>query len=70
MACAAITGTATFLIDDREVAAAALGDGEDLAAVFIEPVLGSGGVIEVEDEMLAWLRNSRSGAARSSSSTK
>lgn len=53
---AASTGTATFPIDDREVAAAALGDGEDLAAVFIEPVLGSGGVIEVEDEMLAWLR--------------
>lgn len=58
------TGTAVFAIDDVEAAATALDAAGPLAAIFIEPVLGSGGVIAVDPDFLRWLREyaSRTGA--------
>ena len=58
------TGTAVFEPDDAAASEEALGDGRDLAAVFIEPVLGSGGVIPLTAAYLAFLREfaSRCGA--------
>ena len=50
------TGTATFAVNDVESARRALDAAGPLAAVFIEPVLGSGGVITVADEFLGFLR--------------
>ena len=54
---AARTGSATFPVNDIEGAERALDAAGPLAAVFLEPVLGSGGVIAVEDEFLAFLRD-------------
>ncbi len=50
------TGTATFPVNDVVGAERALDAAGPLAAVFLEPVLGSGGVITVEDEFLRFLR--------------
>lgn len=49
-------GTVVFDTGDIAATEAALGDGGDLAAVFVEPVLGSGGVISLEREYLEFLR--------------
>jgi len=51
------TGTATFPVNDIAAAEWALNASGPLAAVFLEPVLGSGGVITVEDDFLAFLRD-------------
>ena len=50
------TGTATFPVNDIAGAERALDAAGPLAGVFLEPVLGSGGVITVEDDFLAFLR--------------
>ncbi len=50
------TGTATFPVNDIAGAERALAEAGPLAAVFLEPVLGSGGVITAEDDFLAFLR--------------
>lgn len=50
------TGTATFPINDVAGAEHALDAAGPLAAVFLEPVLGSGGVITAEDGFLRFLR--------------
>ena len=50
------TGSVTFPVNDVAGAERALDDAGPLAAVFLEPVLGSGGVIPVENDFLAWLR--------------
>ncbi len=67
---AAETGTAVFPVNDVDGTLAALGDGHDLAAIFIEPVLGSGGVIEVGGEFLAFLREFAFECGALSSSTR
>jgi glutamate-1-semialdehyde 2,1-aminomutase len=54
---AAQTGTATFPVNDVDGATKALDAAGPLAAVFLEPVLGSGGVITVEDDFLRFLRD-------------
>jgi glutamate-1-semialdehyde 2,1-aminomutase len=58
------TGTATFPVNDVDGAERALDEAGPLAAVFLEPVLGSGGVISVEDDFLRFLREyaTRTGA--------
>jgi glutamate-1-semialdehyde 2,1-aminomutase len=53
---AGVTGTTVFPADDPEAAVAVLRAAGPLAAVFIEPVLGSGGVIAVPVEVLQRLR--------------
>jgi glutamate-1-semialdehyde 2,1-aminomutase len=53
---AARTGTATFPANDVAGAERALDAAGPLAAVFLEPVLGSGGVIAADDDFLAFLR--------------
>jgi glutamate-1-semialdehyde 2,1-aminomutase len=53
---AAQTGSAVFPANDIEGAERALDAAGPLAAVFIEPVLGSGGVIPVKNDFLAFLR--------------
>ena len=53
---ASATGTHVFPANDVERTLQALGDGRDLAAVFVEPVLGSGGVIPLAAEYLGFLR--------------
>jgi glutamate-1-semialdehyde 2,1-aminomutase len=50
------TRTAVFPVNDITGAERALDAAGPLAAVFVEPVLGSGGVIAVEDDFLAFLR--------------
>jgi glutamate-1-semialdehyde 2,1-aminomutase len=50
------TGTAVFPVNDVDGAQAALDAAGPLAAVFLEPVLGSGGVIAADDDFLAFLR--------------
>ena len=54
---AARTGTATFPVNDIAGAERALEGAGPLAAVFLEPVLGSGGVITADDDFLAFLRH-------------
>ena len=49
--------TVVFPANDIDGTVEALGDGRDLAAVIIEPVLGSGGVIPVMQEYLSFLRD-------------
>lgn len=58
------TNTVVFPIDDVDHAAATLEKATDLAAIFIEPVLGSGGVLPVSPELLEYLREftTRTGA--------
>jgi glutamate-1-semialdehyde 2,1-aminomutase len=51
------TGTATFPVNDIAGAERALDEAGPLAAVFLEPVLGSGGVITSDDDFLAFLRD-------------
>lgn len=51
-----LTGTATLPVDDIDGTRAALDAAGPLAAVFIEPVLGSGGVIPVARRYLELLR--------------
>lgn len=51
------TGTVVFEANDAAATARALGAGRDLAAVFVEPVLGSGGVIPLDREYLRFLRD-------------
>jgi glutamate-1-semialdehyde 2,1-aminomutase len=51
------TGTATFPVNDIVAAERALDAAGPLAAVFLEPVLGSGGVITADDDFLAFLRD-------------
>lgn len=51
------TGTALFPPDDADAAERALRQAGPLAAIFIEPVLGSGGIIRVPDDVLARLRH-------------
>jgi glutamate-1-semialdehyde 2,1-aminomutase len=50
------TGTTVFPADDPDAAEQVLRAAGQLAAVFVEPVLGSGGVIEVPVEVLRRLR--------------
>ncbi len=50
------TGTTTFPVNDIDGATKALDAAGPLAAVYLEPVLGSGGVITAEDDFLAFLR--------------
>ncbi len=50
------TGTTTFPVNDIDGATKALDAAGPLAAVYLEPVLGSGGVITVGDDFLAFLR--------------
>jgi len=50
------TGTATFPVNDIDGATKALDAAGPLAAVYLEPVLGSGGVIAAEDDFLTFLR--------------
>ena len=52
---AGITGTAVFPINDIPAATAALDAAGPIAGIFIEPVLGSGGVIPVAPEFLRFL---------------
>jgi len=61
---AARTGTAVFPINDVAAAREVLDAAGPLAAIFIEPVLGAGGVIPVDTDFLAFLRDyaSASGA--------
>lgn len=49
--------TVVFPANDVDGTVEALGDGRDLAAVIIEPVLGSGGVIPVTQKYLSFLRD-------------
>ncbi len=51
------TGAAVFEANDLDATARLLGDGRDLAAIFVEPVLGSGGVIPLTTEYLRFLRD-------------
>jgi glutamate-1-semialdehyde 2,1-aminomutase len=53
---AGLSGAAVFPVDDPEAAVGALRAAGPLAAVFVEPVLGSGGVIGVPLEVLTRLR--------------
>ena len=55
-AAAEATGTALFPPDDADGAEAALRAAGPLAAIFIEPVLGSGGVLPVPRDVLERLR--------------
>ena len=50
------TGTAVFPVNDEAGTRAALDAAGPLAAVFIEPVLGSGGIIAADMEYLTFLR--------------
>lgn len=53
---AARTGTVTFPVDDPAEARRRLEAAGELAAIFVEPLIGAGGVIAVRDELLTLLR--------------
>ena len=64
------TGTVLFPADDADGAEAALRAAGPLAAIFIEPVLGSGGILPVPIEVLGGCAASPTTPAPCSSSTR
>lgn len=54
---AALNGVAVFPPSDADAARVALDDAGPLAAIFMEPVLGAGGIIPIEPAFLAFLRD-------------